>query len=830
MPTNKYKCDKEVKDHFKHIHSKCETTKRKPKVTNGLFLNRFIHGRPFLQNKNYQICHTLHRIINCNNIKPLTQEERDEYNKQSLISLQRDSAIVVPTVSPSEVIDEQIHQITTDRESRLARRTLQRDHHDNKEQQENDESENNDCPPTIHETPPPTKLPQYTKFDVKINEYSSKYRLPFKELKWKQRIARIDECVALIIGSCIDKKEMKEKGGLGYIEKNDEFANECMNIVSGIRERLGKKLKVELINSEIDVIEAIPLVENDEENKDEQFDMDTAMVILGESTGRGYKRIRKQINNKFGHEEANLPSAYKIDKQLPLKVENVSFKYADGNYNNHGSNTAAEYNDREDLLYGDSSKPLKSELDALQVFSVDADGSNEVFGSKLEGGMEDWIEAMLKKFDCKRYTVEDGDDLILINSFDGAEAIKTEKELKSVISFSSQILTPRLIQSGTLQAGSSFNILTWMQLIGKEELKVLRPCMSEYLSIRRELVEGRIKSPSFPSSKIWTYDVHDGKMLYLLTQHSQWNRKNHPFMMCDCKRGDAISNANHVCTMWNDINYSKKWNTSLRKWDAMTALQQDWTVKKHRDWCDERNSGITHLGFDPEFLPMSTIRFDTFHLSCAVIRKLMNCLRLFVLKQSSNFIKSFTNEVLRSFMTDFLVYCWNNKLKFSVFKGNDLFTFVSYNNKIIEFLQEHLTQTDELKNICLGLRQIRPIIKFMTKTYIKTEDDYKKDLSFFKKDLEVFYEAGKGTYFRKEADESFYMHCLRFYMPKIAEITFDRHKLGLGIFTMQGFERRNKESKNTIKRFSTTNRKSKSLMKNNLKRLLMVFINEMNSY
>jgi len=67
-------------------------------------------------------------------------------------------------------------------------------------------------------------------------------------------------------------------------------------------------------------------------------------------------------------------------------------------------------------------------------------------------------------------------------------------------------------------------------------------------------------------------------------------------------------------------------------------------------------------------------------------------------------------------------------------------------------------------------------------------------------------------------------------MPKIAEITLERHKLGVGIFTMQGFERRNKESKNTIKRFSTSNRKSKNLMSNNLKRLLMVFMNEMNSY
>ena len=827
MPTNRNKCDKEVKDHFKHCHSKCYNHGRKLKVVEGCYLNTFIHLRPFQNNEKYRICHTLRLSIDHNDIKPLTKEERDEHIQQSLLTLQRDGAIAVPTVSPSEVIDEQAHQKTTERENRLARRRLLRDHHSSKGQ----EQINNNVPPPINETPPPTKQPQYTKFDVRIKEYSSKYRMPFKELKWKQRIDRIDECVALIIGSCIDKKEMKEKGGLGYIEKNIEFANECLNVVSGIRDRLGQKLKMDLLNGDRDEIEPVPLVENDEENKKNgEFDMETAMVILSESTGRGYERIRKQMQMKFGN-DANLPSGYKIERQLPLKVESVSFQYADDEYNNKYNSTTAEYDDREDLLYGHSSKPLKSEVDALQLFSVDAgDGTtNEVFGSKLEGSMGDWMETMLKKFDRKGQTVEDGDDLILINSFDGAEAIKTEKELKSVISFSSQMITPRLIQSGEIKAGSSFNILTWMQLVGKEELKILKPCMTDYLMFRRELVEGRFQFPSFPSSTIWTYDVHDGKMLYLLTQHSQWNRKHHPFLMCDCQRGKGFS-INHVCSMWNDDEYSKKWNTSLRKWEAMTPLPQEWTVKKHRDWCDERNSGITHLGFDPEFLPMSTIRFDTFHLSCAVIRKLMNCLRLFVLKQSSNFIKKFTNEVLRSFMTDFLIYCWNNKLKFSVFKGNDLFTFVSYNNTMIEFLQEHLTETDELKNICLALRQIRPIIKFMTKTYIEQEDDYRKDLSSFKKDVELFYEAGKGTYFRKEADESFYMHCLRFYMPKIAEITLERHKLGVGIFTMQGFERRNKESKNTIKRFSTSQRKSKSLMNNNLKRLLMVFINEMNSY
>ena len=92
--------------------------------------------------------------------------------------------------------------------------------------------------------------------------------------------------------------------------------------------------------------------------------METAMVILSESTGQDCKRIRKQMQMKFGN-DANLPSGYKIERQLPLKVQSVSFQYADDEYNNKYNSTTAEYDDREDLLYGYSSKPLKSEVDAL---------------------------------------------------------------------------------------------------------------------------------------------------------------------------------------------------------------------------------------------------------------------------------------------------------------------------------------------------------------------------------------------------------------------------------------------------------------------------------
>ena len=69
-------------------------------------------------------------------------------------------------------------------------------------------------------------------------------------------------------------------------------------------------------------------------------------------------------------------------------------------------------------------------------------------------------------------------------------------------------------------------------------------------------------------------------------------------------------------------------------------------------------------------------------------------------------------------------------------------------------------------------------------------------------------------------DETFYMHVLRFYIPRIADDTFEKYNLGVGIFTMQGFERRNKESKNTFRRFSNG---IGNIIVGNLKRLWDIF-------
>ena len=140
-----------------------------------------------------------------------------------------------------------------------------------------------------------------------------------------------------------------------------------------------------------------------------------------------------------------------------------------------------------------------------------------------------------------------------------------------------------------------------------------------------------------------------------------------------------------------------------------------------------------------------------------------------------------------------------------------------------------MVTTEALNSLKMALNILQRIFKFITISYIENRDEYCEKLQQFKTDVKTFFNCGRSTFLEGE-DVSFYFHCLRFYLPQIAEETFNKHGLGLGIFSMQGFERRNKESKNTLSRFSTLNRKSKYLLVNNVRRLLQVYLHEINAY
>ena len=128
-----------------------------------------------------------------------------------------------------------------------------------------------------------------------------------------------------------------------------------------------------------------------------------------------------------------------------------------------------------------------------------------------------------------------------------------------------------------------------------------------------------------------------------------------------------------------------------------------------------------------------------------------------------------------------------------------------------------------------GLLKWFEIFRFLGMTYIDDDAesiDYLTLLQKFKEDVKSFYDVGSRTFLISMASgkstETFYMHVLRYYLPEIALKTFQIHKVGVGIFSMQGFERRNKESKRCMSQFS--NHKGNQTI-NNMKRVFDIFCN-----
>ena len=51
--------------------------------------------------------------------------------------------------------------------------------------------------------------------------------------------------------------------------------------------------------------------------------------------------------------------------------------------------------------------------------------------------------------------------------------------------------------------------------------------MEEYIHDHNQLVNGH---------KIYTYEMYDYKMIYMLLQYVSYTRKNYPFLLCKCKK------------------------------------------------------------------------------------------------------------------------------------------------------------------------------------------------------------------------------------------------------------------------------------------------------
>ena len=102
---------------------------------------------------------------------------------------------------------------------------------------------------------------------------------------------------------------------------------------------------------------------------------------------------------------------------------------------------------------------------------------------------------------------------------------------------------------------------------------------------------------------------------------------------------------------------------------------ETYTKADHHADCDKWNNGITHFGLHPDYFDREMIRFDIFHLRCAVTRRLMSRLRDYFLRSTPDVIEAFST-LLGTFFSEYNVLLWNLNKPFTILKGEDLFDLV----------------------------------------------------------------------------------------------------------------------------------------------------------
>ena len=156
-------------------------------------------------------------------------------------------------------------------------------------------------------------------------------------------------------------------------------------------------------------------------------------------------------------------------------------------------------------------KPNKSET--VAGISTDQYRVNGVNTDVPVFAFEKPIEGKSTPFEIVSTDIEEGEPLIMLSSFDGAESFRSSKKIDTVVTFSSQVFSSKSVQEQKIFAGNSSNILTWFQYLGKEDWKTMEPSMSSYYEQRKRLVLGHDKPAGFDQSKLWVYDMHYAKVV-----------------------------------------------------------------------------------------------------------------------------------------------------------------------------------------------------------------------------------------------------------------------------------------------------------------------------
>ena len=135
-------------------------------------------------------------------------------------------------------------------------------------------------------------------------------------------------------------------------------------------------------------------------------------------------------------------------------------------------------------------------------------------GAKIEGKYIDYLNLMIKKHQSNERQVKG--EVIVIDSYDGAEHYTSNATKASITSYNSQIFAKSMQHDEEeISTAESFNILTWQQILADEKLENIIPVVESIYEEKSQLME---RTNSIVNECNFNfYDMHDAKMLYLIS-------------------------------------------------------------------------------------------------------------------------------------------------------------------------------------------------------------------------------------------------------------------------------------------------------------------------
>lgn len=408
---------------------------------------------------------------------------------------------------------------------------------------------------------------------------------------------------------------------------------------------------------------------------------------------------------------------------------------------------------------------------------------------------------------------------ILLGCADAAEMDSLADVNKHVTSFSLVPTSLFLIERCGYYTTSIKNIFPHNQLNSKELLAHMKHVLHErfhcWLSVKE----------SHADYDIEFVDMHDAKFTYTMLQCSMWSRLYKPFCSCDCGRGQGAT-LGFICTMFTKEKYEelyKKSEEKMRAQEMIAAVRRSgrYTAADHRDWVDRHNSGVSHMGIPPATWSILSLTFDVFHGRVNYVKLQVDyCRKLFEgdyesLDQFSVFLMS----NLKSWKS-FQITPWLNNDKSSRLRGEHTKDFTKSTHQICEKISS-LRDSSDSCSFCEALYAYERVHCFLSFVIIDdfetanaflggpvfTQNDNRKNIGEkmileFEYLADKLYRKGLETFLtdRVPGDhETFYAHAMRWYYPSILKKTYSKYGLGLGIYSMEGFEAINFMTKRTIR-------------------------------